>query len=179
MLALYLSMVDCPEEKHKVRELYEQYHNLMMYVAMQILDTQEDAEDAVHQSFLSIIINLDKISEVRCQKTKRYCVVIVRNTCFDMLRIKKREELKDDLEGVSSEYAIDDISMYIENSLLTQALNKINERYRTVLYLKYVEGFSANEIAKALGITPDNAQKLLSRARTELSKAYKENTVDN
>ena len=175
MLALYLSLADSPNEKDKVKALYEQYHDLLMYVAAQILGQQEDAEDAVHQAFLSIIKNLHKISEVECPKTRAYCVIIVRNICFNILKRRKRVIPTDSYEEWTSKLVSDDISLFVENSVLTQALSKLNERYRTVLYLKYVQGFSTSEIAKAMDIKPDTVLKLLSRARAALSKEYQKN----
>lgn len=42
----------------------------MFHVAMKILKNEFDAEDAVHQAFLSLIENLKKISDVKCPKTR-------------------------------------------------------------------------------------------------------------
>ena len=61
MLSLYLSLVDSPEEKDKVRALYEKYHDLMMSVAFKIFRNEHDAQDAVHQAFITLINNLNKI----------------------------------------------------------------------------------------------------------------------
>lgn len=67
-MIVYLSMIETDEDKSKFEKIYERYKNLMFYTAMQILNHRQDAEDAVHQAFVSIIDNIDKISEPDCPK---------------------------------------------------------------------------------------------------------------
>jgi len=186
MLTLYLSLVDSPEEKDKVRALYEKYHNLMMYVAVQILKNQSDAEDAVHQAFLSLIKNCSKISKVECPETKHFCVIVTRNKCYDIQRKQKREVLTEnedafertaDFEGElnqTSDLVSDDPSLFEGCSPAVRALQKLNERYRTVLYLRYVDGYKTKVIAKMLGINEAAAQKMIWRAKEALKNALEE-----
>ncbi|MVB10008.1 hypothetical protein CAFE_06790 [Caprobacter fermentans] len=72
MLIFFLSMLETDEDKNKFTLLYEKYRKLLFYVANQILKDDYLSEDAVHQTFLKIIDNLEKISEVDCHKTKSY-----------------------------------------------------------------------------------------------------------
>ena len=69
-MLIYLQMIETDEDRQKFIQLYETYRGLMFYVANRILHNTEDAEDAVHQAFLSIIENLDKISMVHCPKSR-------------------------------------------------------------------------------------------------------------
>ena len=72
-MIIYLQMIESDEDKSKFEQLYIMYKGLMFHVAMKILKNEFDAEDAVHQAFLSLIENLKKISDVKCPKT-RACV---------------------------------------------------------------------------------------------------------
>ena len=54
MLAIYLSMLETNEEKNQFEQLYIKYKQDMYAVAYGVLKNKEDAEDAVHQSFLKI-----------------------------------------------------------------------------------------------------------------------------
>ena len=67
MLYFYISMVETPEEKTKVEQLYLNYRQTMYHVAYQILKDSFEAEDAVHGAFLRVIKNLDKIIELEPQ----------------------------------------------------------------------------------------------------------------
>ena len=48
-------MIETEEDKVKFEQIYETYRDLMFRVASQILRNDHDAEDAVHQAFVSII----------------------------------------------------------------------------------------------------------------------------
>ena len=49
MLAMYLTALDCEEDKNKFELLYMEYRKLMLYVANRILKDEHLAEDTIHQ----------------------------------------------------------------------------------------------------------------------------------
>ena len=75
-MMIYLQMLESDEEKQKFEQLYIVYRGLMFHVAMQLLSNKQDAEDAVHQAFLSILECFYGISEVRSPKTRSFVVII-------------------------------------------------------------------------------------------------------
>lgn len=85
-MIVYLQIIESDEDKSKFEQIYLKYRNLMFYVARKILNNQQDAEDAVHQAFVSIIENLEKISDVDCPKTRSYIVIIVERKAIDLMR---------------------------------------------------------------------------------------------
>ena len=105
-MLIYLQMIELSEERSKFERLYHQYRGLMLHVARQILHHDQDAEDAVHESFIKIAKNITKISEVDCPKTRAYIVIIVENTSIDILRKQKKQPVAQlhDAAGVSVEY---------------------------------------------------------------------------
>ena len=56
-MLIYLSMIESQDDGHRFERIYERYRNLMYHVAYRILRNPQDAEDAVHQAFVSIIQN--------------------------------------------------------------------------------------------------------------------------
>ena len=50
-------------------------------------------------------------------------------------------------------------------SLIQFALDQLPEHYATALELKYIEGFSSQEIAQRLQVTDEAIQSILARAR--------------
>jgi len=93
MLVIYLSMLNGQEDKNKFELLYEKYRKLMFYIANNILNDEYLAEDAVHQTFIEILKNLDKIDDVFCHKTKNFIVIMVRNTAINMYNRRKRNSV--------------------------------------------------------------------------------------
>lgn len=57
-------------------------------------------------------------------------------------------------------------------------LNGLNEKYRVVMELYYVEGFSAKEIAGMLHIREETIRSRMARGRKQLEQLLNENRVD-
>lgn len=53
-MIIYLAAIDAPEDRDTFVTLYETYRNLMFHVAHQILRNEADAEDAVHDAFVTV-----------------------------------------------------------------------------------------------------------------------------
>ena len=65
-MIIYLQMIESDEDKSKFEQLYIMYKGLMFHVAMKILKNEFDAEDAVHQAFLSLIGRVPMASKSHC-----------------------------------------------------------------------------------------------------------------
>ena len=62
MLALYLSLLNSEEEKKTFQEIYYSYRSLLYQVANQILKDTWLSEDAVQNTILALVKNMEKIS---------------------------------------------------------------------------------------------------------------------
>ena len=90
-MLIYLSIIETEENKSKFEQIYNKYKQIMFFVANRVLRDEYLSEDAVHQAFLRIIDNLDKIDKIDCHKTKGFIVTIVENIAIDFYRKRKRE----------------------------------------------------------------------------------------
>ena len=166
---IYLNMIQSTEDKSKFEEIYNRYRQRMFYVANRIIRDQYLAEDIVHQAFLRIMDNLDRINEINCHKTKGFIVIIVENIAIDFYRKRKREN---NVSFDRVEIYIEDIKQ--ENSFkandLEEAIGKLPINYSTVLRLKFSHGYSYGEIAEILEISEGNARQRVSRARKKLEE---------
>ena len=100
-MMIYLQMLESDKDKQKFEQLYTIYKGLMFHVAMQLLSNEQDAEDAVHQAFLSILECFSGVSEVRSPKTRSFVVIITERKAIDIMRKKSRAQTVpyDDLIG--------------------------------------------------------------------------------
>ena len=168
-MLIYLQAIEEPEERSKFEQVYLAYRGLMFYVAKQLLGSDEDAWDAVHDAFVSIAKNIKKISEPVCPKTKGFVVIIVERKALDILRRRLRmptDELDDELPGVPIDYE--------GGSALGQCIARLPARYREIILLKYDQGYTTREVAQIMGLTLANAQSLDKRAKKRLEKICKE-----
>lgn len=168
-MIVYLQLMDAAEERSKFEQLYARYRQLMFYTAFQVLKRPQDAEDAVHQAFLSIAENISKISDPDCPKTRAYIVTIVERKAIDMLRAERRHPsvpLDEAINGISVEYDGD--------NALARAILELPAAYRQCILLKYHHGYSTKEIAGILHLSLANTSKLLQRAKAKLKELYQE-----
>lgn len=163
-MLVYLAVIDEPVQKSKFEIVYHQYRGLMYYVAYRILNNASDAEDAVHDAFVKIAENMEKISDPVCPKTQSYVVTIVENKAIDLYRRKQRR-------GALPLEETEGLSVSPQEPLgLAECIVKLPPRYRQVILLKYHQGFSCAEIASLLGISLSAAQKLDRRAKEKLQQ---------
>jgi len=171
MLLFYLSIIDTPEGKRLFEQLYNRYRGLMHSVAGKILRDSSLAEDAVHQAFLKLIPNLEKISDVTCNQTRNYLVIIVKRVSIDMLHEKNKIiEVAFDEAYTPEENAANDDELIskLESSEMQDAFAQLPENDRYVLYLMYYLDHSVKEIAAELSIKESAAKLRLMRARQRL-----------
>lgn len=169
MLMVYLEMIDTPEERSKFEVLYGAYKGLMYHVAYLVLENNEDAEDAVHEAFVRVAENMDKIDEPVSPRTKSYLITIVENKAIDIHRSNTRHttvEYNEETVGLSVEY----LGSFDE----AKCLAKLTPKYRNVLLWKYCHGYTNKEIAKILGTSELYVKNLVHRARERLSEMCKE-----
>lgn len=162
-----LQTMDTPEERSKFEEIYLEYRGLMFHVAYNILQNEQDAEDAVHQAFVNVAEHIEKIGTTACPKTKSYVVTVVENKAIDLYRRRKRHqmvELNDDIPGLQA--------VYEGENALAACILKLPARYRQAILLRYVQGYSVKELASILGLSFAAASKLDQRAKARLKDLY-------
>lgn len=176
-MLIYLNLLDSEEEISKFELIYSTYKKQMYYTANNILKDSHLAEDAVHNAFLRIINNLEKIEDINSHKTKGLIVIIVKNVSIDIYRKNKKE--RDNTIFIDD---LDDINGYDEinkNDIgdLEIAISKLPENYKQVFLLKFSHELTDNEISEILDIKPDNVRKRISRGREKLKNILKKMEV--
>ena len=171
MSLLIMAIGDMPEEKISVEELYEKYNRLMYAAAFRILNHHEDTEDAVIHAWEKILRHLDKITEIDCQETKSFIVIITERAAIDHYRKNKkknqREVVYDEFE--QSPFFITK-DRELENVELNHLFHGLTKEYSEVLILYYVNGFSGKEIADLLGLKEAAVMQRLHRGREKLKR---------
>lgn len=162
-MLVYLSMIETAEDRSKFEQVYLHYKGLMYHVACQILNNREDAEDAVHAAFVKLAENIEKIDAPVCPKTQSYIVTITENKAIDLYRRKQRTGAVEYLDEISGVVPPMEDCQGLEDCIL-----RLPARYRQVIVLKYVYGYTTKELGKLLKISEANAIKLDQRAKKKL-----------
>ena len=175
MLSIYLSMLETEEEKAAFTDLYETYRHSCLNVALKITGSQELAEDALHNAFISIIRHKEKYLSLPCCKLKSSIVIIVKNKSLDLLSVEHRK-METPVAGLSDVAQADgfDISEYVADDesykRLLGHVSRLPEHYRVVFQLRYVHDLSNKEIAERLEESQQTIATKLHRAKKALIK---------
>lgn len=166
---IYLNMIESVYDKSKLEQIYNTYKQTMFYTANRTIRDEYLAEDIVHQAFLRIIANLDKINEINCHKTKGFIVIIVRNIAIDFYRKRKRE----------NNISFDEVELYIEDvkssndfimNDVEEAILKLPLNYLNVFKLRFSHGYNYKEISEILEISEVNVRQRISRGKKKLEE---------
>ncbi len=126
-------------------------------LAQSILRHPADAQDAVQQAVLQAWLHMDHI---RPDSEKAYLARIVINECHNIQRSRRRT--------VPVPEFPDRAAPRSGLSELREAVNRLPEKLKVPFLLVYMEGFTAQEAAAAMGITLFAIKSRLKRAKTIL-----------
>jgi len=146
--------------------LYDRHGERMKSIARNLLGNGPDAEDAVQDAFLKAFRSAEDFRGTCRLSTWLYRLVV--NTCYDLLRRKKRRPVAQPLDDViSMPAAAEDHELRLS---LEQSLSQLGERPRTAFLLYAVEGLSHKEIGEVLEISESGSKSLLFEARRKLQR---------
>ncbi|MBQ9383901.1 MAG: sigma-70 family RNA polymerase sigma factor [Ruminiclostridium sp.] len=182
MLSLYLSMVETEEQRSLVEQLYCEYEQVMYRTAFNVLHNTQDAEDAVHEAFMRIITGLEKVNGIEPAKRGSYVIIVTKNIAIDLYRRNRKQVDTDALSG-----DIPDTKHDVEREVfgkygceeLNSALSRLSDTQREVLIMRYFHNDSTEDIADALGISPEAVRVRLHRARNALYGLLKDDVNDD
>lgn len=175
MLVAYLAMLDTPEEKSKLELLYKEYKNSMYNIAYDILKDKYLAEDAVHNAFLKLTKNLEKINEVKCKETRNYLVILVRGVAINIYNQNKKIVPVEETDTVDVPELIES---KLERERVFEIISNMDEKYSDILMLKLFYDYSNDEISQLLDIAPEHVSIRFFRAKAKLKKLILEEYRD-
>jgi RNA polymerase sigma-70 factor (ECF subfamily) len=180
-LALIRRILD--GEREAFYELIQPYQKAVFVAAFSILKNEADAEEVAQEAILKALKGLAGFRQEA--KFSTWLVQIAVNEARMKLRKDRRhlyESLEEGRRNDDGDYVPRDFADWREipsgaleqkelREALTQALNSLSEKYRTVLILRDVQYLSITETAQALGLSEANVKTRLSRARLQMRDA--------
>jgi RNA polymerase sigma-70 factor, ECF subfamily len=161
-------------DKEAYEELIKRHQQRVFAVAAGILRRHEDIEDIAQQVFVKAYFSLKRFDGRAAFSTWLYRITL--NECWDLLRKKKvrpllyESDLSEEQAQLIASSESDDTGPDIRQRLedrqrVDRLLEGLEERDKTMLILKEVEGFSIEEIAEVLELNANTVKVRLFRAR--------------
>jgi RNA polymerase sigma-70 factor (ECF subfamily) len=175
----FLMIINNDEKRTKLEEIYIHYHKDLFITAYSILKDYQEAEDVVQRMIIKLHNNLEKISDIKCKKTRAYLVTIIRNLCYDIFNQKKKVVFitQDELDkiGIEDEVTLDEHVIKVEDSKeMANYFNELYKPYADAIMLKFYYELSISEIAIILNITENNVSVRINRALKTLKDILEE-----
>lgn len=154
--------------KPDIEKAYGLYADMLYRVAFTHLANDADAQDAVQDVFMKYMTKSPVFDT--SEHERAWFLRTTVNRCVDIVRSRKIRHAKtlDDAFDVAVPDQYGDMEFM-------DTVRKIPEKYRNVVILHCLEGFSLEETASVLNISLSAAKMRLSRARDTLRILRKEN----
>jgi RNA polymerase sigma-70 factor (ECF subfamily) len=149
------------------RRIVERYQDRAFWLARQMVGSEDAARDVAQEAFIRVFRNLDRFDVARNFYTWLY--QIVTNLSIDHLRRHSRQRptdfeeaggLPDDRAAPDGATAQGELRRRVE-----RLLARLPEKYKSVLVLRDLQGFSCQEVAEILGCNNATARWRLHHAR--------------
>lgn len=168
-------------EEAAFEELVRRFGGRMLATARRFLPQGDDARDAVQEAFLSAFKAIDSFGGNAKLSTWLHRITV--NAALMKIRARRRrsEQSIDELlpefdergewvSGAGSWHASSDVLLEDAQTrmMVRRCIDRLPERYRTVLLLRDIEDLDTDEVAEMLGITGNAVKVRLHRARQAL-----------
>ena len=151
-------------DKVAFQQLIEQHEKAMYQMAKSILKNDADVADAMQETIMTCWEKIDTLKKDRYFKT--WLIRILINNCNAIFKQRMRSIEED---GIPEVWEQEEGYLNVE---WESFLNCLDEKYRIIIMLYYVQGFKTREIADILQINENTVRGRLVTARNKLEEQY-------
>lgn len=165
-------------EKEAFEVLYNKYKEKIQYFVYNIVKDYQKAEDITQETFIYVMQN--KMEQT--YNFKYYIYLVAKSKAYNYINIENRrnEIIKTYLSNEDEQIEKDILEMITKQESkkeLIEAIESLEEKYKNVLYLVKIEGFSYKETAQILGESLQNIKNLIHRGKSKLRKILLKNEL--
>lgn len=153
-------------QEQRAEYLVQTYADTILRLSYSYLKNTADAQDICQEVLLKTLLEAPSFENQSHEKA--WILRVAANACKDILKSSWRKRICN-IE-ICKEIPAPDAP----SGMLMEEINKLSSKYRTVIYLYYYEGCTAEEIGMILSIRPNTVYSRLARAR----KILKDNLLD-
>lgn len=152
------------------------YHRRLYRAAFQLMGNALDAEDMVQEAYLRLWKKRDELP-TDIQNAEAYCVTLVKNICYDALRLARLDEdgrPPEELSIATESNVMKEVEQKDEIRHVMALINRLPDQQRQVMLMRDVDDRPYEEIEQTTGLSAVNIRVLLSRARKKIREQFKE-----
>ncbi len=146
------------------------WRDIFMFISKKIND-KTISEELTNQTFNKALTKLHLFDVSMDFKT--WLFSIAQNTCIDYWRKYASTQSVSLIENIDTEHSPSPEEMFISNQSvekILQHIQSLDEKYRKIIELKFIEDNSIKEIAQKLNLSESNVKIRILRAKKALSE---------
>lgn len=145
----------------EISVLYEKLHNELVKWCYLMTGSYDTAEELVQEGFVKAIEHWDTLNSLAFHQQRAWLYQTIKHLFIDSVRKNKREFLTNEVPEATTSFD------YSEKEWM-ELINSLPPLEGKVLLLRYVEGFTSNQIGTLLKIPPGTVRSKLHDARKHL-----------
>ncbi|WP_232696770.1 RNA polymerase sigma factor [Brevibacillus daliensis] len=154
----------------EIKQIYEEYYKEVYQFLLYFTGDRNNAEDLTQEVFLRVMDALPRFEQRSSLKT--YILRIAKRVVYDDYRKKKVKTIFagkwlmffHSEEGLPEE----ELQAKEDKKNVEKALQQIKPKYRTIIFLRGVKGYSIKETAEVIGCSEAKVKVDYHRAKKEL-----------
>jgi RNA polymerase sigma-70 factor (ECF subfamily) len=160
-------------DKKAFSNLIELEQSKLYRTAFLYTKNKDDALDIVQETVYKALISIENLKEAKYFST--WLIKILINNALDFLKKKNKVVMNGSDEMDNIPYK----EVEIDNSIdLFNAIDSLNERYKTIIILRYYQDLTITQIANLLELPEGTVKSSLHRAIQELKITVKGDCVN-
>jgi len=163
-----MSALDHPQVESSLEGFLKQVRPRLRAVFARYRIPSQDTEDILQQALMALVYRVESVRD-----PEAWLLGTVRNKCLLYLREQRRllYESVDAtvLEAVAEPVGPDQEKTHLQHDL-AQVLERLPERCRSLLWMRYRQGYDPPELAERLGYSPASISKVTTRCLAALTR---------
>jgi RNA polymerase sigma factor (sigma-70 family) len=163
-----MSALDHPQVESSLEGFLEKVRPRLKSLFAHYRIPLQDTEDILQQALLALIYHREEIRD-----PEAWLLGTLRNKCLLFWR-QRRRKLYDAVDAAVLEVMAEPVEPAQEGADLlrdlTSALERLPERCRSLLWLRYRQGYDPPELAVRLGYSPSSISKVTTRCLAALTR---------
>lgn len=159
-------------EIHEFIHSVERLRGDLLRQARRLLDSEDDAEDAVQETLIKLWIMKERI--LNADKMRNMATIVCRNVSLNILR-DARQSVPIETAEVITLQGNPQVLLEQQESRqkLKRSIEKLTDKQRAILRMRNVENMTYADIAKIIGSSESSVRGMISKARLALLKQMK------
>ena len=156
--------------------IYREYSQALYAYGMHFTSDKGLVEDCIQDVFIKIFQNRRHLQST--DNIKQYLFIALKNKLFNIFRKDIKYSQIDSLEHVfAAEYTIEDEIIENEreqflNEKMIRMLEVLSPRQKEIIYYRFVEGLSYEEICQIMDMNYQSTQNLIQRSLKKLRTTF-------